>query len=592
MSKRSGALVSFGRAVALVSAAGRGVFLATVTLFAISGLGMVALLLVGSSLLHELSHGAQAASSMRVWWLLIAAVGVAGIVSFANAAAAGMHRLLAEQTVRYCNEVMLGAATNASLREFDSAEFHDRLQRARNNSGSALQVAMAVPQVIAAVVSAAGVTVGLAVVSPWLVPITLLSCVPLWLVGRGNSEEMYSFSFGNTPQDRARFHIERIVLDRRSAAEVRAFRLAAFMRERWSRLYDERIQEIRTLVRRFVRRSAVGAGIGSLMLCAVLVLVLILVRHGEMPVEAAATACVAILMLANRSQAAVSNLAQMMEQQLYVEEFIELRALERQLLPQSTIPIAPFRELVVDNVSFRYSAADTNAVDGVNVSISAGEVIAIVGQNGSGKTTLAKLLSGLYEPSDGQIRWDGTPLSQLTTDGGLSEAGVVFQDFARYWFSAADNIAVGDVDRADDHAAIAAAAHDADATGFIERLPNGFDTPLGVEVDGGADISGGQWQRIAIARVLFRNASFIILDEPTAALDAEAEAALFDTIQDLRAGRTIVLISHRFSTVRTADRILVLHEGRLVEEGSHAELMARDGRYAKMYGLQSRAYVG
>lgn len=588
MSRRSGASASFGRAVGLVMSAGRKAFIGTVSLFGISSLGMVVLLLIGNSLLHELQRNGVA--TLHVWWLLVGAVVAAGVVSFANSAGMGLHRLLAEDTMRYCNDVMLRVANSAELREFESPEFHDMLQRARNNSTSALQIAMAVPQVISAAIGAVGVTIGLAVISPWLVPITLISCIPIWLVGRANSNEMYSFHFGNTPQDRARYNIEHIALSRATAPEVRAFRLAEFLHDRWANLYAERLAEIHRLVRRFLRRAAMGSAIGSLILCGVLALVLILVRHHEMPIQAAATASVAILLLANRSQAAVTGLAQMMEQKLYVDEFVQLR--DRPVRPRSTVTVRPFTTLTVDDVSFTYPAANRKALDGISTSVRTGEVIAIVGQNGSGKTTLAKLLAGLYRPTAGQIRWDDTPIDEIATDGGLAEVGVVFQDFAHYWFSAADNVAIGDVARVGDRDSIAAAAHDAGAVEFIDNLPSGFDTPLTVEIDGGADLSGGQWQRIAIARVLFRDASFIILDEPTAALDAEAEAALFGTIQEMRAGRTVVLISHRFSTVRSADRILVLHEGRLVEQGSHADLMALAGRYSRMYELQSRAYVG
>nr|WP_238341617.1 ABC transporter ATP-binding protein [Actinopolymorpha rutila] len=287
-----------------------------------------------------------------------------------------------------------------------------------------------------------------------------------------------------------------------------------------------------------------------------------------------------------------------MEHGLHLQDFVELRdrvehferagRIRRASHPAEVEPLA---RLVVGDVSFSYPSAARPALDQVSFDIAAGEVIAIVGHNGSGKTTLAKLLCGLYEPTDGAVHWNDRPMSELAGDGGLSEVGVVFQDFGRYWFSAADNIAVGDIERNLDRAAIEDSAEQAGADDFLRRLPDGFDTPLGMEVEGGADLSVGQWQRVAIARVLFRNASFIVLDEPTASLDAEAEAALFETIEGLRAGRTVVLISHRFSTVRSADRILVLHDGRLVENGSHDELMALDGRYRRMYQLQSSAYV-
>lgn len=584
---------SLRNSVALVRQASGGAFVAVVALFGASGIGMVVLLLVGNALLHELiAYGDGSGVTARIWWLLVAAVCIAGVVSFANSAGSGMHRLLAERTMRYSNAVVLDVAAYSPLHEFDTAEFHDRLQRAKSNAMSTLQIAMAVPQLISAAVSAVAVMAGLAVISPWLVPITLISAVPLWFTGRANSEEMYSFSFGATPNDRERFHIERIVYSRESAAEVRSFRIAGFLSGRWSELYDERIRGIQQIVRRYIRRSALGSAVGAAVLCGVLVLVLVLVHNGNLSITAAATACVAILLLANRSQQAITSLANLMEHKLYVEDYAELRATGSRLRETRCATVAPFRTLTVDDVSFNYAGASRPALDRVSLTIGAGEVIAIVGRNGSGKTTLAKLLSGLYEPTHGQIRWDSTPVSALTRDGGLAEVGVVFQDFGRYWFSAADNIGVGDVERITDRTGIRTAAQEAGAADFITALADGFDTPLAAELDGGVDLSGGQWQRIAIARVLFRNASFIILDEPTAALDAEAEAALFDTIHELRNGRTVVLISHRFSTVRSADRILVLEDGRLVESGPHEELMALGGRYSRMYELQSRAYVG
>lgn len=314
-------------------------------------------------------------------------------------------------------------------------------------------------------------------------------------------------------------------------------------------------------------------------------------QRGDLTVGAAATAAVAVLLLANRSQLAATQLAHVLEHGKYFNDFVELRDWVAGLRPQPAVDTRPFRQLRVDDVTFTYPGANQPALRGLTASIDEGEVVAIVGQNGSGKTTLVKLLAGLYEPTEGTVTWDGTPVAQLAGDGGLDQVGVVFQDFGRYWFSAAENIGLGAPERISDTSAIEAAATEAGAGTFLAGLPHGYDTPLGVEVEGGADLSGGQWQRVAIARVLFRQATFLILDEPTASLDAEAEAALFETLRELRHGRTVVIISHRFSTVRSADRILVMHEGRVVEQGSHEELMAADRRYARMYRLQSSAYV-
>jgi ATP-binding cassette subfamily B protein len=227
----------------------------------------------------------------------------------------------------------------------------------------------------------------------------------------------------------------------------------------------------------------------------------------------------------------------------------------------------------------------------VSIELRAGQVVALVGENGSGKTTLAKLLGGLYAPTSGTVRWDAVDASTVDPDALRRLVTVVFQDFARYNFTAADNIGLGDVDRLGDRPGIEAAADRAGADRMVRRLPDGYDSVLGREFDTGQDLSTGQWQRIAIARAFFRDAPVVVLDEPTASLDARAEHELFDRIRRLLRGRTVLLVSHRFSTVRSADRIYVLHRGRVTEEGSHDELMAADGTYAELFRLQAAAFL-
>ena len=286
------------------------------------------------------------------------------------------------------------------------------------------------------------------------------------------------------------------------------------------------------------------------------------------------------------------SVGQLYESALFLEDLSAFRALLPNVLARRPTAPAPgrFATLRAEDVRFAYPDSDRPALDGVSLTIRRGEVVALVGENGSGKTTLAKVLSALYRPHGGRVCWDGVDVSEVDAAQLRRGIAVLFQDFGRYLFSAADNIGLGRVDAIGDRPTIEAAARRAGADEFIGRLPAGYDTMLGKMFEGGEELSVGQWQRMALARAFFRDAPFVILDEPTAALDARAEHALFESIRTLFAGRTVLLISHRFSSVRSADRIFVLDHGRLVEQGTHAELMDAAGLYAELFTLQAQAY--
>jgi ATP-binding cassette subfamily B protein len=311
-----------------------------------------------------------------------------------------------------------------------------------------------------------------------------------------------------------------------------------------------------------------------------------------MSVATATAAAIAIVGLAPMIGSLAFAVGQIYESALFLEDLSAFRAMLPTILDARPSAPAPerFGTLRVEAVRFTYPGSERPALDGVSLTIRRGEVVALVGENGSGKTTLAKILSGLYRPVDGQVCWDGVDVSDV--DAGQLRRGiaVVFQDFGQYLFPVADNIGLGRVEALEDRAAIERAARRAGADGFVARLPRGYDTMLGKMFEGGEDLSVGQWQRIALARAFFRDAPFVILDEPTAALDARAEHALFESIRALFADRTVLLISHRFSSVLSADRIFVLAEGRLVEQGTHAELMETNGLYAELFTLQAEAY--
>jgi len=273
------------------------------------------------------------------------------------------------------------------------------------------------------------------------------------------------------------------------------------------------------------------------------------------------------------------------EAALYMDDynaFVELLPAAEAARPDRPAPRG-FRRLEVDRVTFTYPSGEQPALRDVSLRIDAGEVVALVGENGSGKTTLAKLLAGLYHPDAGRIRWDGTDVATVRPDELRRSIAVIFQDFIRYHLPARDNIGLGRHEAIDDLEAVRDAARQAGADEVLAALPAGYDTMLGPEFYGGTDLSVGQWQRMAVARAMFRDAPFVILDEPTAALDADAERQLFARLRTLLAGRGVLLISHRFSSVREADTIHVMHSGAIVESGSHDDLIAAGGRYAAMY---------
>jgi ATP-binding cassette subfamily B protein len=309
----------------------------------------------------------------------------------------------------------------------------------------------------------------------------------------------------------------------------------------------------------------------------------------------AAAAAAAILLLGQRVVFGGFGAANLYESALFIRDIVSFLELDTPPRPAlNGVAAQPLRRapfpVVARDVSFSYPGSDRPALDGVSLAIEPGEIVALVGENGSGKTTLAKLLGALYVPTAGDVLWDGASTALADRDALRRDAAVIFQDFIRYSLPARDNIALGRHERRDDDAAVRAAAAGTGAHDDIVGLPQGYETMLGPAFEGGTDLSLGQWQRLALARVFFRDAPFVILDEPTAALDARAEAQLFEAIRTLLGGRSVLLISHRFSSVRTADRIHVLHDGRIAEAGTHCDLMDAGGRYAELFTLQAAAY--
>jgi ATP-binding cassette subfamily B protein len=444
-----------------------------------------------------------------------------------------------------------------------------------------------------AAVGIAGVAVALLALQPWLVPLVLSAAVPLLIAAARGGELMFGFRRRMTEIERRRNYLYMLLSGKDAAKELRAFGLGGFLRERFDRLYDQHLAELRTVARRRLRLSLLGNLVTTVVLAGIVASLLVLALGGQIGLAEAGTAAGAVFVLGERLMNAVFSAGMLYESSLFIEDFTSFVAMAPQVEAGRSRQEAPlgFRRLQVEEVSFTYPSATTPALNGVSMEIGAGEIVALVGENGSGKTTLAKLLCRLYLPQRGRVLWDGVDTAAADPDGLRRSVAVIFQDFLHYSLPASENIGMGHHQRIDDAEAVRGAALHAGADDFLAQLPDGYETVLGPEFEGGKELSVGQWQRVALARAFFRDAPFIILDEPTAALDARAEHELFESIRTLCRGRSVLLISHRFSSVRSADRIYVLDGGRVVESGSHDQLMALGGRYADLFTLQASAYL-
>jgi ABC-type multidrug transport system fused ATPase/permease subunit len=579
--------------IKLVWSAGRNTFLLTSALQLLTAVGIVVQLFVAKQVFETVLNAGSSANFQDLAPVLVALVAVTVTLDLARTIQTEQGRVLGELVGRRAIDRVLDVATRIDLLAFESPEFYDRLQRARaQGQFRALQTVNGLLGIVGASVAAVSLVLALAALQPLLLPFVIIGYIPLWIVASLNTRDLYHFTRGMTPNERQRNYLQNVLMGRNPAKEVRSFNLARFLRDRYDRLYDERIAELRSLARRRTGRALLGSLASSGVTVGTIAMLSYLYVSDRMTLAATGAAVFGLYQLASQLNGLHMSATSLYEATLFIRDYSSFLELEPAVEAAPARP-APrgFEVLRAENVSFAYPESAYRAVDGVSLEIRRGEVIALVGENGSGKTTLAKMLAGLYRPEHGRIRWDGTDLAEVDADELRRSVAVIFQDFERYLLPARENVGLGRHERVDDFDDIVEAARRADADDFIASLPEGYETMLGREFAGGYDLSIGQWQRVALARAFFRDAPFVILDEPTAALDARAESRLFERLRELLEGRSVVLISHRFSSVRSADRIYVLHEGRVVEEGSHDELMAADGLYAELFGLQARAYV-
>jgi ATP-binding cassette subfamily B protein/ATP-binding cassette subfamily C protein len=564
---------------------------ATVVLNLLSGVFNGLALFATTGVLEALFAAGATPHRVRAALPSLILVALATGVRSAVATAAGWAQSRLEPQVDQVTEVRLYDLTSqVELAAFDEPDFHDHLQRARIRG--LVSASSVVNDVINFLTAFSGLVSALVVVGllqPILLAVLLVAQLPgAWSAVR-SARIRYLTRFALTDAYRRKYILSGLIAERRTAAELRSFTLRDFLVGRVSRLAAYVRNAELQAARRQTETKLVGSALGGLATAGVYAVLGVLLAAGWIALSVAGTAVLALRSAATSLQQLMYSVNQCYEDGLYFSDYQAFcdEATARIPVPGPDTAPAGFERITASGVTFSYPGAEEPSLREVSVEIGRGEVVALVGENGSGKTTLAKILAGLYHPSAGTVCWDGTDLADVHGEPLRERIAVIAQEHGNWPLTVRDNIIMGRL-LDDELLASAAAASGADAV--IAELAHGYDTLLAREFKEGAELSGGQWQRIAAARGFYRTAPLLIMDEPTAALDARAEYALFSSLRTLAEDRTVLIITHRLASVRHADRIYVLDHGQVAESGTHAELLAHGGQYAELYHLQASQY--
>ncbi len=526
------------------------------------------------------------------WWLVAFEFALACISTILVRVTDYCDTVLADKYAKYVSVRIMQHASRLDLTTYEDPTFQDKLERARVQGTDRVLMIQAAGRLIQQVVTTASLAFSICLFSPWLLAALIVCVVPAFLGETHFAFLGYSLSFAQTPARREMEYLRVLGGSKESAKELKLFGIGPYLVERFTNLAMRLHGETARLARKRLLIGSLLTLLGTLGYYGTYAYVIYQTVAGVLTIGMLTFLAGAIAGASSNIQLVFSTFSTIADQALFVGDLLEFFAVKPVVSSNpgaSKVP-RPIRQgFEFRNVSFAYPNG-REVLSGVSFKLSPGERIALVGENGQGKTTIVKLLTRLYDPTAGQILLDGKDLRSYDLDDLWSEIGVIFQDFMRYDLTASENIAMGRIEERDNIFRIRSAAQKSLAEDVIRKLPNGYVQQLGTRFDGGTDLSGGEWQKLALARAYLREAQVLVLDEPTASLDARSEHQVFERFAELTRGKMAMLISHRFSTVRMADRIFVLQGGRIAEEGPHDELMQSGGRYAEMFEMQAASY--
>jgi len=547
----------------------------------------------------------------RMWMLFTIELIIVAITDTVARASALTDSLLGDLFVNRVSERIMAHAATLDLTQFEDPTFYDLLERARQNSTARIGLIGQLLQIAQDALTLAGFATAMLAFNPWLLVVVLVGVIPGLLSEAHFAGKSYALAHSWTPQRRELDYIRYVGACDQTAKEVQLFGLGLWLRDRFRTLAQRYYDENKKLAIRRAQAGTAMAFLGTLSYYSGYALIIAATMQGAVTLGSMTFLAGAFMQVRSIIESTVQQARGVYEQSLYLRDLFLFFEMRPAIVSKPRAPVVPApicHGFTFENVGFRYPATGRWAVRGINFELHQGERLALVGENGAGKTTIAKLIARLYDPTEGRILLDGLDLRDYDLQSVRRSIGVIFQDFVRYDMRLDENIGVGRIDETRAYldalagqgpnggpepsviAPIVTAAEDSLASTLIPRFAHGYRQMLGKRFDQGVDLSGGEWQKVALARAYLRDAELLILDEPTSALDARAEYEVFLRFSQLMTGRMAMLISHRFSTIRMADRIVVLRQGAVVEDGAHEDLVKHNGLYAELFELQAVGY--